>query len=254
MRKIILILISFILFCGCSKQDTVTLTLVTQNVKTNLNGKNVVWCDGDRINVNGTDYTISVNGDTARVRVDISPDNKYYAYYPADGVNSFNDGVFNVTLPTQYICRSNSMIIPLTGYSDGGALVMTNIMSMLVLHIDCDDDAIINDIMIATGGVSGIGTIDNINNTPIFSMIQSSRTPLVLLNPNRIEQDIFYVPILPLNVNSILYIQLNYTKMEQFGDFSSESYFNKKFNFTIDDNVIVGGMKPNYMYHLTLTL
>ncbi len=66
--------------------------------KTSVSAESVVWENGDRVNLDGTDYTVTVSGDKAYVTGFNIPDVQFQGIYPAGLVA----GTQTVTVPSQY--------------------------------------------------------------------------------------------------------------------------------------------------------
>ena len=66
--------------------------------KASVSAETVVWENGDRVNLDGTDYTVTVSGDKAYVTGFNIPDVQFQGIYPAGLVA----GTQTVTVPSQY--------------------------------------------------------------------------------------------------------------------------------------------------------
>ena len=72
--------------------------------KTSVSAESVVWENGDRVSLNGADYTVTVSGSKAYVSGFSSPDAPFRGIYPA-GLTS---GTQTVTVPSQYESHYNN--------------------------------------------------------------------------------------------------------------------------------------------------
>lgn len=72
--------------------------------KTSVSAESVVWENGDRVNLNGADYTVTVSGNKAYVSGFSSPDNPFQGIYPA----GLETGTQTVTVPSQYESHYNN--------------------------------------------------------------------------------------------------------------------------------------------------
>lgn len=72
--------------------------------KTSVSAETVVWENGDRVNLNGTEYTVTVSGDKAYVTGFNNPGNTFQGIYPAGLVA----GTATVTVPSQYESQYNN--------------------------------------------------------------------------------------------------------------------------------------------------
>lgn len=72
--------------------------------KTSVSAESVVWENGDRVNLNGADYTVTVSGNKAYVSGFSSPDGPFRGIYPA----GLTAGTQTVTVPSQYESHYNN--------------------------------------------------------------------------------------------------------------------------------------------------
>ena len=72
--------------------------------KTSVSAESVIWENGDRVNLNGTDYTVTVSGSKAYVSGFSSPDAPFRGIYPA----GLTTGTQTVTVPSQYESHYNN--------------------------------------------------------------------------------------------------------------------------------------------------
>ncbi len=67
--------------------------------RTVLSGNKVKWVEGDKIRVNGTEYTVSLSDDALSATVEVEEADAYYAFYPSEWVSAYADGVYTFTVP-----------------------------------------------------------------------------------------------------------------------------------------------------------
>lgn len=67
--------------------------------RTVLSGNKVKWVEGDKIRVNGTEYTVSLSDDALSATVEVEEADAYYAFYPSEWVSAYTDGVYTFTVP-----------------------------------------------------------------------------------------------------------------------------------------------------------
>lgn len=72
--------------------------------KTSVSAESVVWENGDRVSLNGADYTVTVSGSKAYVSGFSSPDGPFWGIYPA----GLTAGTQTVTVPSQYESHYNN--------------------------------------------------------------------------------------------------------------------------------------------------
>ena len=89
--------------------------------KTSVSAESVVWENGDRVNLNGADYTVTVSGSKAYVSGFSSPDDPFRGIYPA----GLTTGTQTVTVPSQYESHYTNgrqvLHLPMLAMADGGA-------------------------------------------------------------------------------------------------------------------------------------
>lgn len=72
--------------------------------KASVSAESVVWENGDRVSLNGADYTVTVSGSKAYVSGFSSPDGPFRGIYPA----GLTAGTQTVTVPSQYESHYNN--------------------------------------------------------------------------------------------------------------------------------------------------
>ena len=72
--------------------------------KTSVSAESVVWENGDRVSLNGAEYTVTVSGDKAYVTGFNIPDVQFQGIYPA----GLGAGTHTVTVPSQYESHYNN--------------------------------------------------------------------------------------------------------------------------------------------------
>ena len=90
--------------------------------KTSVQGSTVQWEDGDVVNLNGTDYSITVSGDQASVDASSLVGQTVYGYYGCTATNG-QTKTPTVTIPASYAFSLNSdgdqvISLPMAAYSD----------------------------------------------------------------------------------------------------------------------------------------
>ena len=89
--------------------------------KTSVSAESVFWENGDRVNLNGADYTVTVSGNKAYVSGFSSPDDPFRGIYPA----GLTTGTQTVTVPSQYESHYTNgrqvLHLPMLAMADGGA-------------------------------------------------------------------------------------------------------------------------------------
>ena len=89
--------------------------------KTSVQGSTVQWENGDVVNLNGTDYSITVNGDQASVSASLTVGDPVYGYYGCTATNG-QTTTPSVSIPSAYACNINEagrqvIALPMAAYS-----------------------------------------------------------------------------------------------------------------------------------------
>lgn len=89
---------------GCMKESDNMLQLVAEGhqggAKTSVSGANIYWVDGDKVLINGSEYTLHTTANTtATVEVTANENADLLAIYPSN-VGTVSDGQVDVTLPS----------------------------------------------------------------------------------------------------------------------------------------------------------
>lgn len=98
------------------------------NTKMAINGNSSYWVDGDSVNINGTEYAITVNSGSAYVDEDVSVTAPYLGVYPAGIINSISGHNYTLTLPAEYTYATTTynsqtmqnLASPMVAYANGG--------------------------------------------------------------------------------------------------------------------------------------
>lgn len=91
---------------GCMKERDNMLQLVAEGhqggAKTSVSGANIYWVDGDKVLINGSEYTLHTTANTtATVEVTANENADLLAIYPSS-LGSVSNSQVNVTLPSVY--------------------------------------------------------------------------------------------------------------------------------------------------------
>ena len=157
MRKHLFYVIAAVscLAASCQKEltpepagGTVTLTARVESelTKTYLNGSNYVcWADGDKVWINGAEYTVSVSGSTATI-AGVAEASAYACVYPSSIVSSFSDGCkVKLNLPSSQTITFDAsgrqvLSLPMAAYGDGAeALEFKNLCGLMAVTLSNTD-------------------------------------------------------------------------------------------------------------------
>lgn len=99
--------------------------------KTSVSAESVVWENGDRVRLNGAEYTVTVSGNKAYVTGFSSPEVSFQGIYPAGLVT----GTQTVTVPSQYESHYTNgrqvLHLPMLAMAEGGPMQSVSAMSRL---------------------------------------------------------------------------------------------------------------------------
>ena len=140
--------------------------------KTSVSAESVVWENGDRVSLNGAEYTVTVSGDKAYVTDFNNPRDPFRGIYPAGLVT----GTETVTVPSQYESHYNNgrqvLHLPMLAMAGAGDNAIrfrhaTAAVRVLVKN-SLDVDVVVTDVRVSsavgqlcgTRGVTlGVGTL-----------------------------------------------------------------------------------------------
>lgn len=104
--------IASLAMAGCTEESFNGITLYAENhtngTKTVVNGTSIAWADGDKVDINGTPYTISNANTSAQltgVKAVVGDD--LYALYPA-GIGTRTDNTLALNLPSSYTYQKDA--------------------------------------------------------------------------------------------------------------------------------------------------
>ena len=130
--------------------------------KTSVSAETVVWENGDRVNLNGTDYTVTVSGDKAYVTGFNNLSDPFHGIYPAGLVA----GTETVTVPSQYESHYNNgrqvLHLPMLAMAGAGANAIrfrhaTAAVRVLVKN-SLDVDVVVTGVKVSSAGGQLCGT------------------------------------------------------------------------------------------------
>ena len=131
-----------------TESATVTLTarLESEATKTYVDGDDYVcWADGDKVWINGAEYTVSVSGSTATIS-GVTEATDYACVYPSTIVTSFTDGHnVKLALPADQTITFDSegrqrLTLPMAAYGDGSStLEFKNLCALLAVEVSNTD-------------------------------------------------------------------------------------------------------------------
>ena len=92
---------------GCVKDNASSLRLVAEKhhggSKTSVDGVSVYWVEGDKVNINGTEYTLNTSSSTeASVEVTDNENATLYSAYPAEAITALSEAHVEFDLPAVY--------------------------------------------------------------------------------------------------------------------------------------------------------
>ena len=157
MKKTSLLILGALLSAACSRIEiepvepghptvTLTATLESEATKTYLDGSNYVcWADGDKVWVNGAEYTAHVSGGTVTIP-DVTAAEHYACVYPSTIVTEFKEGCkVKLSLPSSQTITYDSegrqiLSLPMAAYGDGSsALEFKNLCGLVSVTVSNTD-------------------------------------------------------------------------------------------------------------------
>lgn len=133
-RYIFMFVLATMAMVACEKENPNAgkLQLVAEgmggNTKMAINGNSSYWVDGESVNINGTEYAITVNSGSAYVDEDVSVTAPYLGVYPAGIINSISGLNYTLDLPAEYTYATTTynsqtmqnLASPMVAYANGG--------------------------------------------------------------------------------------------------------------------------------------
>ena len=158
-------------------------------------GNTVCWSAGDKVNVNGTEYTVSADGSVA-----VAENDNYYAVYPYEGSSAdINSGTVTVPATQPYTLENGKQVLngPMAARLDAssGILYFKNLYSLLKVTVSADDkDFTVNTITVTATGANARAlagsytftfngaTTEDPNTAPTVGDIASGSSKVTLIN------------------------------------------------------------------------
>lgn len=225
-RLALLATIASLAMAGCTEESFNGITLYAENhtngTKTVVNGTNIAWADGDKVDINGTPYIISNASTSAQltgVKAVVGDD--LYALYPA-GIGTRTDNTLALNLPSSYTYQKDAsgkqiiafpMVAKGTMVEENGELHFKHLCAAIDVKVKNPasnaNTLHLNSITLtsATGQISGARTVtisdwSNPTIAPAYTDDESAkRVTLVFSNDVALEpgdEAQFQLPIYPL--------------------------------------------------------
>ena len=158
-------------------------------------GNTVCWSAGDKVNVNGTEYTVAADGSVA-----VAENDNYYAVYPYEGSSAdINGGTVTVPASQTYTLENGKQVLngPMAARldSDRGTLHFKNLYSLLKVTVSADDkDFTVTSITVTATGDNARAlagsytftfngaTTEDPNTAPTVGDIASGSSKVTLIN------------------------------------------------------------------------
>ena len=161
------ILLFSMLLGGCLKEDSPVkegnnrLEIAAEGLgghqKMYIDDVNAYWLNGDKVNINGTEYTITVNSNnpsTAYIE-NVPVTETYYGVFPASIFRSRDGGNVTVELPDTYQYKTDGshqvLDAPLGYYGDGdGRLYFRHLTGALTIQITAPEGFSVDHVVVGT--------------------------------------------------------------------------------------------------------
>ena len=151
MRKVFLfcaLLAGIAMMYGCQKEkDVVTLkAVINQDTKAYIGSINGAlypfWNTGDRVRINGKEYTLSHIDRTYALITDVQGSDPYYAIFPSNCVRTMdvNNGTAQINIPTTQSYKKDEdghqrVDMPMAAVNDGDILQFKNLCSIIKVNV-----------------------------------------------------------------------------------------------------------------------
>ena len=174
---------------GCQKeQGSITLkAVISQDSKAYIGTDNYpFWNDDDAVNINGVRYDFeegSVAETYAKITEVTTNRNGYYAIYPSRIVNSMENGVASITIPTEQTYKlvdgKQRLDIPMAAFTTGNTLYFKNLCSIVRVTVNNNtgSDLILNSIILSVDdyNICGDATVNIGQNSSTLNMLPASQ-------------------------------------------------------------------------------
>lgn len=176
-RYIFMFVLATMAMVACEKENPNAgkLQLVAEgmggNTKLAINGNSSYWVDGERVNINGTEYAITVNSGSAYVDEDVSVTAPYLGVYPAGIINSISGHSYTLTLPAEYTYATTTynsqtmqnLASPMVAYANGGNQLyfkhVTAAVNVQVINYHYDYDIVVDSIEVSSNNYKLNGSV-----------------------------------------------------------------------------------------------
>lgn len=152
-------LVFLTLLSACQKEPNNRLTLSAEGMggreKMTVNGLSSYWQTGDAININGEEFSVTVNGSQAYVEGEFSADN-YCIVFPSSIYQSRSGSTVTVNMPASYQYKTSGgrqvLDAPMAYYgtADNGNVMMKHLTGALNVQITGPSGIVIDCITIGT--------------------------------------------------------------------------------------------------------
>lgn len=141
------------------------------NTKMAINGNSSYWVNGESVNINGSDYTITANSGSAYVDEDVTVTTPYLGVYPASILSSTNGLNYTLTLPAEYTYATTTynsqtmqnLASPMVAYANGGNQLyfkhVTAAVNVQVINYHYDYDIVVDSIEVSSNNYKLNGSV-----------------------------------------------------------------------------------------------
>lgn len=177
------------LFTACQKDNDGQVSLdahiadqPSSNSKLYINNQNFAcWNDGDKVNINGSEYTVAASDATHAEISNVTKSNAYTAAYPAELTTACNSGSVTMTIDPYQTYEADANGVqkiksPMVGYTTDHTLAFRNVASLVrinLANVTGEDLKIVSIGIKNTNEVSiaGTGSVSNVTSeAPTFSV------------------------------------------------------------------------------------
>lgn len=128
-KAVCLCILALMALSACQKEGDGLLLFIEgmdNGSKMAVEGGASYWATGDKVNINGTEYTIDVNESSNTATVDATGATEYYGVYPSSIIDSRNGSNYVLNLPSTYTYTTTNhygrtlqnVSAPMVGYAE----------------------------------------------------------------------------------------------------------------------------------------
>ena len=242
-------------FTGCSEKEenpyygqTTNFTLSVADMngqKAHMEDNYACWDNGDAVNINGANYTVSVDGsDAAQIEVPMA--DNYYAIFPATAAAGISGNNVTVNFPRvynyeTYDLSTQKIMAPMAAKTDNNSKELSFTCLTTLWNVEVPTGYTVDSIVVNCNNavLSGTGTVDMTKSNLVADQLYGKHT--VSLHCNGAAAGTFYIPVLPVPADAKVSVS---TFVKDNNNNRLVLYWAKKANRNINNHFVVNLAMP----------